>query len=288
MSNPALDLGIFKIHWYAIIIVVGAIIGLFFAYREAKRFKVSLDTVMDLFLYIFIAGIIGARIYYVVFEWQQFASDPMKVFAIWNGGLAIYGGIIGGGIAGLVYCYVKKVNFWLFTDIAMPSVLLAQAVGRWGNFVNIEAYGGIVPGIDLAAQHDFLKGLFLPDFIIDRMLINGAYHHPTFLYESIWSVIGVLIIFLILRRWKGLLLGEITAFYFIWYGIGRFFIEGMRTDSLYIFDTFRVSQLLSLLLIAVALGIVIWRRVARKYMTPYREAKPYLGITNEAEETAHV
>jgi phosphatidylglycerol:prolipoprotein diacylglycerol transferase len=171
---------------------------------------------------------------------------------IWNGGLAIHGGLIGAFVTGYIFAKVKGISFWKLADIGAPSIILGQAIGRWGNFINQEAHGGEV-------TRQFLEGLFLPEFIINQMYINGAYYHPTFLYESLWSLVGFA--GLMLLRKANLRRGELFLTYIIWYSVGRFFIEGMRTDSLMLTESLRVAQVISLLLIAIAAAVLIIRRV---------------------------
>jgi phosphatidylglycerol:prolipoprotein diacylglycerol transferase len=198
-------------------------------------------------------GLIGARIYYVLFQWEYYIKKPLEIIAIWQGGIAIYGGLIAGGLA--VYWFTKKkgIPFSLMLDILAPYVLLAQSIGRWGNFINQEAHGE-------AVTRTFLENLYLPKFIIDQMQINGTYYHPTFLYESLWSLLGFAIIIMLRNRKNLLRRGEVALSYVIWYSVGRFFIEGMRTDSLWMGDFLRVSQGLSLLLFVGAIAIWIYRR----------------------------
>lgn len=276
-----IQLGPLSIHWYAVIIMSGAMLALFLATREAQKFGATSEDMIDLFFLFMIFGIIGARIYYVAFEPGYLAGDFMRIFRVWEGGIAIYGGIIGAAIVGIIYANRKKINKLLLADIIMPVVLLAQGIGRWGNFVNIEAYGGVVPGATIAEQAAFLKGLFIPDFIIERMFINGNYHHPTFLYESLWNVIGFLIIFFIIRKRKELKLGVQTCMYFIWYGIGRYFIEGMRTDSLYLFANVRVSQVVSIILVIVGIIGIIYIYRDKKRAMDYQDATFFLENNTE-------
>ena len=194
----------------------------------------------------------GAKLIFILFEWQNYLANPAEIIQIWHGGIAIYGGVIAG--AATVYWFAKKekVSFALLLDILAPVVLLAQSIGRWGNFTNQEAHGEVT-------TRAFLEGLHLPNFIIEQMHINGAYYQPTFLYESLWSFVGVLILFY-LRRRKGVKVGEIAAGYLIWYSFGRFFIEGMRTDSLWMFNVIRISQLVSIVLFLLGIGLIIVRR----------------------------
>lgn len=222
--NPvALDLGFYKVNWYGLILGMATVFGILLALYEAKRINLNPDIIMDLVLYAVPAAIIGARAYYVFFQWDFYSQNPSEIIAIWHGGLAIHGALIGSITAGYIYARIKGVSFLKLADLAAPSILLGQVIGRWGNFINQEAHGGPV-------SLEFLEGLNLPQFIINQMNINGVYYHPTFLYESTWNIVGVLLL-LWLRR-KNLLKGMIFLSYFIWYSIGRFFIEGLRTDSL--------------------------------------------------------
>lgn len=235
--------------------------GSLFKHKEAERKGLGENLIVDLTLWLIPIGFLGARLYYVLFEWEYYIQNPKQILAIWNGGIAIYGGLIAGSLT--VYLFTKKkgLSIWLLLDILAPSVLLAQSIGRWGNFINQEAHGG-------AVSRQFLETLYLPEFIIEQMNINGTYYHPTFLYESLWSLLGFILL-IILRNQKGLLRrGEVALSYVIWYSFGRFFIEGMRTDSLWIGDIMRASQVLSLVLFISAIVLWIYRR--RAYPT-----KPY-------------
>lgn len=257
----AFEFGPFTVAWYGIIIVTAMILAVSLSIREAEKRHISEDFVVDAAFWMIPLGIIGARIYYVLFELDAYLSDPIRIFYIWEGGLAVYGGLIAGVIAIYYRCKKENIPMLLFTDVLIPYVLLAQAIGRWGNFVNQEAHGGEV-------SRQFLESLMLPEFIINQMNINGTYYHPTFLYESVWSLIGVIILLVIRNKEKLLLRGETTALYLIWYGLGRFFIEGMRTDSLYI-GSFRVSQLLSLVMVIAGIGFIIYQRKFTFPTPPY-------------------
>ncbi|GAA0359819.1 prolipoprotein diacylglyceryl transferase [Alkalibacterium iburiense] len=257
----AIRLGPLEIAWYGIIIVIGMFLAVWLSMREANKRGIDEDFIVDLAFWIIPAGIIGARLYYVLFELPTYLANPIRIFYFWEGGLAIYGGLIGGGL--VLYWYSKKrqVPVWLLLDIIGPHVLLAQAIGRWGNFVNQEAHGGEV-------TRQFLEGLRLPQFIIEQMNINGTYYHPTFLYESIWNLIGVILLMTLRAKNTFFRRGEVFLSYLAWYGLGRFFIEGMRTDSLYL-GNFRVSQLLSLVLLVGSIGLIIYRRLYVYPTPPY-------------------
>lgn len=253
VNRVAFELFGLPIYWYAIIIVSGVIIAMWLSTREAVRVGLKPDDVTDFMLIGLPVAIIGARFYYILFDLQYYIDDPSQIFNIRSGGIAIYGALIAGGIWLYFFCQRNFISPWTFLDIAAPSVLLAQGIGRWGNFMNHEAFGAEV-------SRSFLESLYIPKFIIDNMYIDEAYRQPTFLYESVWNVIGFIVL-IFLRKKTGLLKeGEVFLSYLIWYGFGRFFIEGMRTDSLYLFGGIRVSQALSALLFFGAIALLIWRR----------------------------
>lgn len=252
LDRVALQLGPISIYWYGVIIAAGVILALILANREGKRLDLPKDTFTDLLMWAVPFALIGARAYYVIFEWDAYKHNPVKVFAIWEGGIAIHGALIGAVATAVVFARLKGLSFWKLADIAAPSVLLGQAIGRWGNFMNQEAHGGPV-------TREFLEGLMLPDFIINQMYIDGTYYHPTFLYESLWSLAGVIVL-LLLRR-VNLRRGEMFLTYVIWYSFGRFFVEGLRTDSLMLGDTsIRMAQVVSIAAIVVAVLLIIIRR----------------------------
>lgn len=262
ISRTAFEIFGIDIYWYAIIIISGVVIAMWLSSREAVRVGLKEDDVTDFMLAGLPIAFIGARLYYVLFNIQPYLSDPIQIFNLRSGGLAIYGGLIAGGLWLLFFCQRNFIPTWLFLDIAAPSVLIAQAIGRWGNFMNQEAYGPVT-------TKNFLEGLHIPDFIIENVYIEGAYRQPTFLYESVWSVLGFILL-LILRRKKGFLKeGEVALGYVIWYSFGRFFVEGLRTDSLYLFGGIRVSQLLSLILFLGSWFILIWRRQKTNRLRDY-------------------
>lgn len=246
MDRVALRIGNISIYWYAVIIAVGMIVAMSLSYVEAKRQKLNLEFWINLLFYMILFGIIGARLYYVLFNLSYYLSDPLEIIKVWHGGLAIHGGIIAGVIVILLYTKKYNVNTMKVLDIVAVSIIIGQAIGRWGNFFNQEAFGGIV-------SRDFLEMLKLPEFIINGMYINGSYHHPTFLYESVWNFVGFIIL-LVLRKRKYNKVGELSGFYLMWYSFGRFFIEGLRTDSLML-GSFRIAQVVSL--IAFIIGIVL-------------------------------
>jgi phosphatidylglycerol:prolipoprotein diacylglycerol transferase len=221
----AFKLGALTVHWYGITLGLAALAGLLIAIQEGKRFGLSTDFFLDLMLYGVPSSIIAARLYYVAFKWDYYKDHPGEIIQIWNGGIAIYGALIGAFVCGYFYIRAKGFNYLRIVDICAPSLLIGQMIGRWGNFINQEAYGGPV-------DRSFLSDtLHIPPFIVNQMNVNGVYHHPTFLYESLWSLLGLVVLF-VLRRQKFLRAGELLFTYLIWYSIGRFFIEALRTDSL--------------------------------------------------------
>ena len=258
MDPVAITLGPLEIRWYAVFILLGLMLGVYLAVKEAPRKKILQDDILDFILIAFPLSIIGARIYYVAFSWSDYKDNILSVFAIWNGGIAIYGGLITGAIILYFFTQYRFIKTLDFLDVVVPSVMLAQAIGRWGNFFNQEAYGKAVDNLN-----------YLPGFIRDQMYIDGAYRQPTFLFESLWNLLGFVVICILRRRPKLLKQGEITAFYLIWYGCGRLLIEGLRTDSL-MFLGVRVSQWLSGILILVGIIMVVLRR--RKATIPFYQS----------------
>ncbi|HCY6055782.1 TPA: prolipoprotein diacylglyceryl transferase [Staphylococcus aureus] len=252
----AFNFGPLSVRWYGIIIAVGILLGYFVAQRALVKEGLHKDTLVDIIFYSALFGFIAARIYFVIFQWPYYAENPGEIIKIWHGGIAIHGGLIGGFIAGVIVCKVKNLNPFQIGDIVAPSIILAQGIGRWGNFMNHEAHGGPV-------SRAFLEQLHLPNFIIENMYINGQYYHPTFLYESIWDVAGFIILVNIRKHLK---LGETFFLYLTWYSFGRFFIEGLRTDSLMLTSNIRVAQLVSILLILISISLIIYRRI--KYNPP--------------------
>ncbi len=247
----AFALGPIQVHWYGVIIGTGIALALWIAMREADKRGLPKDTFPDLMLWAIPIAIICARIYYVIFQWDYYSQNPGDIPKIWNGGIAIHGALIGSVLTAYFFAKKKNISFWKLADIAAPSLILGQAIGRWGNFMNQEAHGGEV-------TRAFLENLYLPDFIVNQMYINGAYYHPTFLYESIWNLIGFFLL-LALRR-VNLGRGEIFLSYITWYSIGRFFVEGLRTDSLMLTENLRMAQTISIGLIILAIVLFVIRR----------------------------
>ncbi|MFD2614030.1 prolipoprotein diacylglyceryl transferase [Paenibacillus gansuensis] len=306
LNNIAFHLGPISVHWYGIILGTAALVGLLLAIREGKRFGIVPDFFMDLLLVGVPSAIVGARIYFVGFKWDYYREHPGEIIAIWQGGIAIYGALIGAIIGAYFYISRKGYNFWRIADIAAPSLLAGQAIGRWGNFINQEAHGGPV-------EESFLRNtLHLPDFIVNQMYIDGQFYHPTFLYESVWNLVGILLLF-VLRRQKFLRAGELFLSYFIWYSIGRFFIEGIRTDSLAFdapqglanlmnalwspmtalfeaghmeYGNVRISQLLAVIIIIAAILLIVYRRSTGKANARYSDPIVSSKDAKPADETA--
>ena len=285
LSRVAFSIGNITIYWYGILIALAFLAGTFYAIRRCRTFGVNADRAVDVILLSAVGGVICARIYYVAFSWDYYKVHLDEVWKIWNGGIAIYGGIIGAVLTALVACKLRGVKFLPMADMAAGGLLLGQAIGRWGNFVNIEAFGSNTdlpwgmtsPSIVryLTAQAEELSKLHVT---IDP----NAPVHPTFLYESLWCLTGFLLIALVLtnrRRFDG----ELILFYAGWYGLGRFFIEGLRTDSLML-GTIRVSQLLAAIcVIAAALTWFVVRSRIKSANDP-----EYMKLYAGTEEAALV
>lgn len=240
MNRVAFTLFGIDIMWYGILIAIGMILAVSIALREGKRLNISEDDILNLCIIAIPCGLIGARLYYVIFNWSYYALNISEILNFRGGGLAIHGGIIGGVLAGFIYCRIKKLNFLKVADCVIIGLPLAQAIGRWGNFFNQEAHGG-------------------PTDLPWGIMIDGVKVHPTFLYESIWDL-GVFI-FLMMFRKKQKYEGQIIANYIILYSIGRFFIEGLRTDSLML-GPLRMAQVISLVFIicGVVLNYILKKR----------------------------
>ena len=256
MDRVAIDLGFIKIYWYSITMFLGVFFGFLVAYFEVKRKKINKDFFENMAFYAILFGFIGARIYYVLFNLNYYLKDPLEIVKVWNGGLAIHGGIIGAVIAIYIYCKKKNVSFFEMLDVCTPALLIGQVIGRWGNFFNSEAHGGIV-------TKAFLEKLHLPNFIIEGMNINGVYYHPTFLYESVLNFI-CFILLLFLRRKKNIRVGVFLGIYLIWYGIVRFFVESLRTDSLML-GSLKMAQVISIVLVIIGIVLIITSRKRERY-----------------------
>ena len=240
MNPVAFSIGGFDIRWYGILIATGMTLGILIANYNCKWREVDYDNLLNIVLLSIPIGIIGARFYYVIFELDNYKNNIIDAFNIRNGGLAIHGGLIFAIATALIYTRRKNLSFIKFADVAAPSIILAQALGRWGNFFNQEAHGD-------AVSYEFIK--HFPMFIQKGMNINGVYYNPTFLYESSWNIIVFIILMILIRKSKKN--GIVFFTYIGLYSIGRFVIEGMRTDSLML-GSIRVAQLVSLT------GVTVW------------------------------
>ena len=260
MSRTAFTVFGQDIYWYGIFIGLGVILGVLLALHEAKRTGQNPDTYLDFIIYAMIIAIVGARLYYVIFSWDFYSQHPEKIFAIREGGLAIYGGIIGGVLTAIVYSHLKKKSFWVMADTMAPSLILGQMLGRWGNFFNKEAFGGFTDNL-FAMRYQLSQvraSDVTPDILQNLVTVNGVDYiqvHPTFLYESMWSLC-VFIILLILQR-KKKFDGQVCATYFFGYALGRVWIEGLRTDQLCIGNV-PVSQALSAVLIIASVVLYVY------------------------------
>ena len=238
------------IYWYGIIIAVGFLLAMLYMMYRAKDFGVTSDDTLDLILWTVPIGVICARLYYCIFYWELYADNPISVLYIWEGGLAIYGAVIGGAITVLIVSRVKKIKPGVFLDLASMGVLIGQIFGRWGNFMNREAHGCVT------------------DSFFKMGLVDAAgrvtYYHPTFLYESVWNLVGFIGIHFLSRK-KRKFDGEVFLLYIGWYGLGRAWIEGLRTDSLMLFSTgIRVSQLVAIVSFAAAAAILAYVLLKKK------------------------
>ncbi|KXS41237.1 MULTISPECIES: prolipoprotein diacylglyceryl transferase [unclassified Candidatus Frackibacter] len=235
----AFEIGPISVHWYGIIMASAIFLGLIIALRESEHKNLDPDLFLDLIIFAIPIAIISARAYYVIFQWDYYSQNLKDIIAVWEGGLAIHGALIGATLTTIIFTKVKQINFWKITDIAAPSLILGQAIGRWGNFINQEAYG------------------YKTD-LPWAMYIDGAYRHPTFLYESIWDF-SVFIFLIWLRKQKFIKNGEVFLSYIIAYSFGRFFVEAFRTDSLML-GPLRMAQVISIVLIIAAGSLIYWRR----------------------------
>lgn len=251
------------IYWYGILICLGIIAGLLLAMHVAKKTGQDKDMYMDVLVYCLVCALIGARLYYVAFEWNEFKDNPADIILdIRGGGLAIYGGVIGAIVGGIIYSKVKKKNFWLIADTGVVGLLLGQAIGRWGNFFNMEAFGGNTNNLfAMALRVESENASYIPPSL-ETQVYNGVEYlqvHPTFLYEFLWCL-GVMLILLFYTKRKKFD-GEIFFLYFIGYGLGRFWIEGLRTDQLFLWNTnIPISQLLSAVMVVISLAYIIYKR----------------------------
>ena len=265
MDPIAFSIGGVDVRWYSILILVGVFLAAMLIKFESNRFRINKEFMFNLVFWTLIFGIIGARLYYVLFNLDYYLESPIEILKIWNGGLAIHGGIIVGLLVIIFYTKKYKANTMKILDIAVVALILAQAIGRWGNFFNGEAFGTAVP-------YDTLINLkVIPQFIIDNMYINGEYHLPMFFFESVICFLGF-IIMLFIRRRKYIKVGQITGFYLIWYGFLRFIIEIFRTDSLMLLNI-KVAQVVSIIMVIVGLSIIFTQSKKPKLEELYNTAE---------------
>lgn len=246
------EVGPIAIRWYGLLIALAVLIGVTLSQYLAKRRGISSELLADLAIWLVLGAIPCARLYYVLFEWQEYASRPEDIVAIWKGGIAIHGAIIGGTLATLIFARIKNISFWQLADLVAPSLILGQAIGRWGNFFNSEAFG---------KPTDLPWKLYISPRYRPVELINFEYFHPTFLYESLWNIavfaILMYLFFWGLKRSHQLKVGTIAAMYLIGYSLGRVWIEWLRTDSLML-GPLKMAQVISLGAIALGLLILAW------------------------------
>ena len=267
--NPprTLSIGPLTAHYYGLLIAIGLILAISYACKRGKEFGVKEDDILDGAMWVTPFAIVCARIYYVAFSWADYAADPISVLYIWEGGIAIYGGVIGAIIGMYVFCRIKKLKFTTVLDLILMVFLIGQSIGRWGNFMNREAFGA-------ATDSFFRMGLF------NERVGAWEYYHPTFLYESVWNAVGFVILASLCGKRK--YDGQVALGYAAWYGLGRTFIEGLRVDSLW-WGPFRVSQVLAAVTCLAAVTVLVWQ-----YFKPHDPAKLYVNqlAAMEAEKNA--
>lgn len=295
INSIAFTIGDISVAWYSLIISTGIMLAILYVWFRFKEAGLSVDDLLDFALAVVPSGVIGARLYYVIFEFEYFYIEGdflgtlWEIVKIWNGGLAIYGGIIAGGLAAVTVAHFKKINLLKILDMLAPAVMMAQAIGRWGNFTNVEAFGGPTTLPWRMCSPKIARNLYANDLITQEeyfdAILGKIGAHPTFFYESMWNLIGFAILFFVFVRIKKYhkFEGQIFYSYLIWYGLGRLWIEGLRTDSLYIGgeDGFiRVSQLIALLSFVSGIGLMIFGFV-RLYK--YGKGKMVLVIPRNEE-----
>lgn len=299
VDRIAFTAGPFSVAWYGILITCGMILAVLCAIRLSKREGISLDDITDFAFYVILAGVVGARAYYVIFTWNRFgylvtdgsflhnlARTLYNCIAVWEGGLAIYGGVLAGLLCGFLFAKKRKIAFLKIFDILVPCVLIGQVIGRWGNFINIEAYG-------TETTLPWRMGILTYSSVLsgsgEAMLVAEKYVHPTFLYESLWNLAALILVLALLYP-KKKFDGEIFCFYLVWYGFGRMLIESLRTDSLML-GNLRVSQGVGFL--SVVLGILIFSILCKKYKASHPKDdggyKPvYEGADGEPQNSENI
>lgn len=256
--NPSrtLSIGPMTIYYYGLVIAAGLILAVLYACKRCKEFGLKEDDILDGVLWVTPFAILCARVYYVIFSWEAYADDPISVLYIWEGGIAIYGGVLGAILGVAVYCRVKRLKMATVLDLVLLGFLIGQAAGRWGNFFNREAFGAPTESL-------FRMGLY------NTATGSWEYYHPTFLYESMWNLVGLVLLHILSKRRQ--YDGQIALGYAAWYGLGRSIIEGLRMDSLY-WGPFRVSQVLAALSCVTAVTVLVWQG-----FRPHDKAKLYVN-----------
>lgn len=273
MDRVAVELGPIQIYWYSVFVFIGLLVASIIIFKEARKRKINEDFLINLICDSIIIGLIGARVYYVLFNLTYYIKNPLEIFAIWNGGLAIHGGVFAALIFIIIYCKKHRINILQILDIIVVGLIIGQAIGRWGNFFNGEAYGQITTAATLKSQG-------IPQFIINGMYILGEYRQPTFFYESVWCLAGFLAL-IIIRKYKYLKRGQLTGFYLIWYGIARFIIESLRTDSLML-GPIKMAQLVSVIFIISGIILFFYNIVKSTKENPKLYTEDLTPIDEEA------
>lgn len=289
LNRVAFTIGGKEIYWYGIIIAAGFLLAVAYGIWRAPRFAVDQDKLTDAIFFAVPAAIIGARLYYVIFNPSNYVRedgsfDWFGAISFWDGGLAIYGGVIATVIVAIIYCKVRKMDFWSGMDITVYGLLIGQLVGRWGNFVNVECYGGVTSlpwrMCSTSIANELLRDGLIESGAVYQSILDGELGvHPTFIYESLWNLLGFILLVLLARRGRKFN-GQMFLSYVVWYGLGRSVIEGMRTDSLYFFNTgLRSSQILGIASAVVGIALIVIRlRTAGPATPPYPK-----GVVRDAQ-----
>jgi phosphatidylglycerol:prolipoprotein diacylglycerol transferase len=295
--SSVLDLGFTQVRWYGAIIAFGFLLAVLFGGRTAYVWEINLDKMIDVLLFGTVGAILGARAYYVAFKWDYYSVHLSEIPKIWEGGLAIYGGIIGGLIAAFIVCKKEKINIYNLLDMVGPSLLIGQGIGRWGNYANQEAFGDFTYSnfgmmsdkvVDYIQRHPESFGLEgisdIPSYIAE----NDLYVHPTFFYESVWCILGFFVLYIIMKKFRKFS-GQLFLTYGVWYGLERMIVEGMRTDSLFIGNTgVRVSQALSFGIVLVC-GVLLIIKLIKYTKNPQPiEGVDFFPPMSEKEWAAHL
>ncbi len=294
--SSVLDLGFTQVRWYGAIIAFGFLLAVLFGGRIAYVWEINLDKMIDILLFGTVGAVVGARTYYVAFKWDYYSVHLSEIPKIWEGGLAIYGGIIGGLLMAFIVCKVEKINIPNLLDLVGMSLLIGQGIGRWGNYANQEAFGGFTGGnfgmmsdkvVAYIERHPESFGLEGVSDIAGHIAENDLYVHPTFFYESVWCLLGFLVLYVILKKFRKFS-GQLFLTYGVWYGFERMIVEGMRTDSLFIGNTgIRVSQVLSFAIVLVC-GVLLVIKLIKYTKNPQPiEGVDFYPPMTEKEWAAH-